>query len=70
MRYYDDIPCRGCEKDNSVLKDTDQVEQRYDYYGYSTGFWCESCYQSNKYPYRKDGYYDYFNAGESLDGDS
>jgi hypothetical protein len=45
------------------------VEQRYDAYGYSTGYWCETCYEGDKYPYRRDRYYDYLDAGEYLDDD-
>lgn len=40
------ISCRRC--DNAG-------DERYDAYGISTGYWCESCYNSN-YPYRKDRY--------------
>ena len=61
-----EIPCRGCKKSN---KDDDDVwpQLQYDFYGISTGYWCSDCYESDKYPYRKDAYYDYLNAGEHLD---
>lgn len=51
--FYEDwyikkiIPCRGCEREG---------EERSDAYGISTGYWCDSCYNSSKYPYRKDKY--------------
>ena len=54
------ITCRRCDSTN--------VSQKYDYYNISTGYWCEDCYKNN-YPYRKDDYYDYFNAGEYLNDD-
>ena len=44
-----------------------EVSERYDAYGYATGDWCDECYENGKYPYRKDRYYDYFNAGERLE---
>lgn len=40
--------CRGCE--------TLQCNERYDAHGITTGLWCESCYNSNEYPYRRDKY--------------
>lgn len=61
---YDDyrIPCRGCET-------RDDVYQQYDAYGYSTGYWCDACYESDRYPYRKDRYFDASYAGERLEDD-
>ena len=41
------VPCKKC--DNAG-------EERSDAYGISTGYWCDSCYNSSKYPYRKDKY--------------
>jgi len=52
------IQCRRCESTDT--------HQQFDYYGYSTGYWCDNCYKNN-YPYRKDAYYDYLNAGEYLE---
>lgn len=57
-QYYNQIRCRNC--------DSTEASERNDYYGISTGHWCENCYQNN-YPYRRDAYYDYLNAGEYLD---
>lgn len=54
--------CRGCQKVSH------EVDERYDAYGISTGQWCDTCYDSSKYPYRKDRY-DYEGAGERLDDD-
>jgi hypothetical protein len=53
--------CRGCE--------TKDVEDRNDHYGNSTGAWCDSCYNSGKYPYRKDDYFDPLYAGERMEDD-
>ena len=39
--------CRECSND---------ADERRDAYGISTGYWCDACYHSNKYPYRKDAY--------------
>ena len=52
--------CRGCESVYST--------QRSCAYGTFTGHWCEDCYNSSKYPYRKDRY-DYEGNGERLDDD-
>jgi len=54
------VPCKGCQSEDTY--------EREDAYGFSTGYWCDSCYENN-YPYRKDSYYDYLDAGEMLDDD-
>jgi hypothetical protein len=41
------VNCRGCESEG---------EEQYDAHGISTGYWCHECYESSKYPYRKDRY--------------
>lgn len=46
----------------------DDVEMRYDYYGIPTGLYCDDCYE-NHYPYKREAYYDYFDAGEYLEED-
>lgn len=63
---HSDEPCRGCghsEEDDARI----QVLERFDAYGITTGYWCHECYDSSRYPYRKDKYYDYLEAGEYLD---
>jgi len=40
--------CRGC---GSV-----HANECCDAHGISTGYWCDDCYNSSKYPYRKDAY--------------
>ena len=51
------VTCRGCDSEG---------HPQHDAYGISTGHWCYSCYDSPKYPYRKDRY-DYEAYGERLD---
>lgn len=51
--------CRGCGRDN---RDT-YVDERRDYYGISTGHWCDSCFNSSAYPYRRDAYDPYNEMG-------
>ena len=62
------ILCRGCDQSHETNPDK-WVDQRYDAYGYSTGYWCETCYEGDKYPYRRDRYHDYMDAGEYLEDD-
>ena len=40
--------CKGCG--------TVHATERHDHYGITTGHWCDDCYESDKYPYRKDRY--------------
>lgn len=40
--------CKGCG--------TVHAYERHDYHGITTGYWCDDCYDSDKYPYRKDRY--------------
>ena len=42
---------------------------RRDVYAIFTGLYCDECYNSNKYPYRKDYYHDPAYAGERMDED-
>lgn len=53
-------PCRSCGRD---------ADERYDFYGISTGHWCEECYESKEYPYRRDRYatIEHDGYGERLD---
>lgn len=60
-----DIRCKGCEKCEN--EDNVIVELRTDYYGHGTGYWCDECYESDRYPYKREAYYDYFEAGEYLE---
>jgi len=42
-------------------------EERFDAYGIYTTKCCEECYESDRYKWRKDDYYDPEYAGEQLD---
>jgi hypothetical protein len=53
--------CRECQSPDG--------EERFDHYGISTGHWCDDCYNSRKYPYRKDAYFDESYAGERMEED-
>ena len=41
------INWRGCSNEGHEM---------YDGHGISTGHWCHECYESSRYPYRKDRY--------------
>lgn len=67
--YNDDtICCKGKNCSNTTETEEAYVELRSDSYGIPTGYYCEDCYETN-YPYRKDNYYDWANAGEYLESD-
>lgn len=53
------IPCKGCDEEGELMHDA---------YGIPTGHWCATCYDSPKYPYRKEAY-DYEACGERLEDD-
>ena len=65
---HDEIQCRGCNQSHDENPNI-YAHMRYDAYGIPTGYWCDECYESDKYPYRRDKYYDYLNAGEYMDDD-
>jgi hypothetical protein len=62
------ICCKGNGCNKTTQDEGAFVEMRVDNYGIPTGYYCDYCYENN-YPYRKDKYYDYFEAGEYLDDD-
>jgi len=70
MLDHNEIPCRNYDvKCNSTTKnEAANVQMRYDAYGFETGYYCEHCYE-NKYPYRRDKYFDASFAGERLEDD-
>ena len=45
---YIHTKCKGCE--------TVHANEQFDAHGIATGYWCDACYDSDKYPYRKDRY--------------
>ena len=62
--------CQGCESEAEHGFNTGELKYHYwarsDAYGIYTGLYCDKCYDSDKYPYRKDEYFDESYAGESL----
>ena len=51
------IRCQGCEKKEEGIRPiTHHWWARSDYYGIFTGLYCDDCYNSDKYPYKKDRY--------------
>ena len=52
--------CKGCG--------TVHANECFDAYGIPTGHWCDECYDSPKYPYKKNRY-DYAAYGERLEDD-
>ena len=65
--------CRGCQKPDKenvrVSPITYHMWARADAYGIYTGLYCDTCYNGNKYPYKKDRYHDEGYCGESLEAD-
>lgn len=68
MRYKHEIYCEGENCKKTTYNTDGDIQMRKDAYGIQTGWYCEDCFENN-YPYRKDYYYDYFEAGEYLDDD-
>ena len=68
-----DAICQGCEKKADDGFNNGELIYLYwarnDTYGLYTGLYCDKCYNSDKYPYRKDEYYDPAYAGERMDED-
>lgn len=65
---YKRYRCRG--KECQDIPYEKWAEERHDYYGISTGYFCRDCYNSC-YPYRKDRYptEEHDGYGERLDED-
>lgn len=65
LDYIRQVTCRhtSCESLHA--------EERFDAYGITTGKWCQSCYDSGRYPYRKDRYptIEFDGYGERLSDD-
>ena len=61
--------CRGCKEDSGydVRPLNYHSWARSAAYGIYTGVYCDDCYDSDKYPYRKDNYHDPAYAGERLE---
>lgn len=64
------VHCNTCNATlETNLKPSKCGWARVDAYGLFTGIYCQACYNSNKYPYRKDAYYDPSYAGERMEED-
>jgi hypothetical protein len=51
------IYCQGCKKEEEGTRPIiHHWWARSDYYGIYTGLYCDDCYNSDKYPYKKDHY--------------
>jgi len=51
------VQCKGCDNQcDSVTPITYHHWSRKDAYGMFTGLYCSDCYDSERYPYRKDRY--------------
>lgn len=67
MDYPKDvIHCKGRNCCNTTENESAYVEMREDAYGIPTGYYCDNCYENN-YPYKKNRYHDYLDAGEYLE---
>ena len=71
--YMQDAICSGCEKKAEHGFQRGALEYHYyarsDAYGIYTGLYCDDCYDSDKYPYRKDNYFDPAYCGERMEPD-
>jgi len=66
------IACQGCGKEMEIpfhCRPSESPWARRDHYGIYTGIYCDDCFESDKYPYRRDDYYDPGYAGEYMDDD-
>jgi hypothetical protein len=70
-----DAICQGCEKKADDGFNNGELVYHYwarnDAYGFYTGLYCDDCYNSDKYPYKKDRYetIEYDGCGEQLESD-
>ena len=70
-RRWPIVTCCGCGKQDLEYDDRPSYHEwgREDAYGIYTGIYCDRCYNSSRYPYRRDEYFDPAYAGERLDED-
>ena len=69
----DQVQCQGCDKQSDHMRPiTYHRWARQDAYGIYTGLYCDDCYESDRYPYRRDRYptVEYDGYGETLGQDS
>jgi len=73
MREEINAICQGCQKQAEHGFNHGELIYhhwaRNDAYGLYTGLYCDACYTSDKYPYRKDEYFDPAYAGERMEPD-
>ena len=66
-----DAICKGCHKKSKEGFNTGELTYhhwaRKDAYGLFTGLYCDACYKSDAYPYRKDRYHDPMYSGERME---
>ena len=65
----DQVQCQGCDKQSDHMRPiTYHRWARQDAYGIYTGLYCDDCYESDRYPYRRDRYptVEYDGYGETL----
>ena len=62
------VVCRGCQKEDHDWegKPSQHYWARADHYGIYTGIYCDECYDSDRYPYKKHAYESELNHGEYL----
>ena len=59
--------CAGCRKEEDMYRPIDMHWwARKDAYGIFTGIYCDDCYDSDRYPYRKDSYQHLLEHGEHI----
>ena len=72
-KRMNDVICSGCKKKNKYDLDSFPIKYhmwaRNDAYGIYTGIYCDDCYDSDSYPYRKDNYHDPAYCGERMEPD-
>ena len=67
----DNQRCSSCNEDSGydIRPLHYHAWARSDAYGVYTGVYCDDCYESDKYPDRKDNYNDESYAGERMNDD-
>ena len=62
------VTCQGCHKEDEWEgRPSHHPWARSDAYGIYTGIYCDECYDSDKYPYKKYAYESELEYGERID---
>ena len=71
MSDYNLVCCQGCDAMDEEWegKPSQHPWARADYHGIYTGIYCDECYDSDRYPYKKYNYESELNYGERIDDD-